>query len=777
MEAQYHYYAFISYATKDSKWAKWLRHKLSYYHIPSVVKKSKIGVPDKIRPIFIYEYDLAGNQLHKAIEQELTASKYLIVICSPDAAKSEYVNREIETFINQGRQEYIIPFIIDGQVNAANPADECFPPALLELINNGTDADEIRGVNIATNGKHQALVDLVATMLGVRRDVLWNRYKARQLKQRVAIGVAALIALLCGLFYWDYTRATYEYYADYVDTWGVPTGVVELNKEQVEHRYRSYRFEKRRIPLGEPNGYSWRLSRVVCINSAGQAVTEDEQAHNDRFPIQNLTYSPENGVLIEKTFCNEKGRVQERHKLSKGDDNIFIADIESAVHGDGAGFAVSKLTLLSGESKTKSNITRYAYRCNDNGNVVEMTFHANNDSNLDNSAVADNVGVWGVKYDLDSLARPVAIHYLNKDRSLFCNKMGVASRCYSYDSMGTIVKTQCLDVDNNPILNEYQWATAVAQCDPWGNPIEEVNYDTDGAPCLVKYGYAKYVAKYDSRGNMVEGAYYGVDGAPCLTKDGCAKWLSKYDSRGNVVERAFYGIYGTPCRIMFGFAKYVAKYDSRGNMVECAFYGIDGAPCIIYAGIAKWIAKYDARGNEVERAYYGVDGAPSLHKDDCAKRVSKYDSRGNKVECAFYGVDGAPCLHKDGYAKWVAKYDSRGNEVECAFYGVDGAPRLIYAGIAKWIAKYDSRGNVVERAYYGIDGTPCLTKYGYAKWVAKYDSRGNEVECAFYGVDGAPCLHNDGYAKYIVEYNNLGERIDVFYYDEKGNDITDKFNN
>ena len=53
MDNTYHYYAFISYATVDSKWAKWLQHQLSYYHIPSAVKKSKIDVPQKIRPIFI----------------------------------------------------------------------------------------------------------------------------------------------------------------------------------------------------------------------------------------------------------------------------------------------------------------------------------------------------------------------------------------------------------------------------------------------------------------------------------------------------------------------------------------------------------------------------------------------------------------------------------------------------------------------------------------------------------------------------------------------------
>ena len=273
MDSTYHYYAFISYATTDSKWAKWLQHQLSYYHIPSAVKKSKIDVPQRLRPIFIYEYDLAGNQLHKAIEKELTASKYLIVICSKTSAKSEYVNNEVQTFIDQGRQEYIIPFIIDGKANdSKNPENECFPPALLNLLQSNDKINELRGANIATNGKYQALVDVISTMLGVRRDVLWNRYKIRQMKQRLFMVALAIIVMLCGLFYWDYTRSTYEYYVDYVDQWGVPVGILKLDKKQTECRSEMYRFEKRRIPIGEPNAYTWRLTQVSFVNSSGMVI-------------------------------------------------------------------------------------------------------------------------------------------------------------------------------------------------------------------------------------------------------------------------------------------------------------------------------------------------------------------------------------------------------------------------------------------------------------------------------------------------------------------------
>ena len=395
MDSTYHYYAFISYATTDSKWAKWLQHQLSYYHIPSAVKKSKIDVPQRLRPIFIYEYDLAGNQLHKAIEKELTASKYLIVICSKTSAKSEYVNNEVQTFIDQGRQEYIIPFIIDGKANdSKNPENECFPPALLNLLQSNDKINELRGANIATNGKYQALVDVISTMLGVRRDVLWNRYKIRQMKQRLFMVALAIIVMLCGLFYWDYTRSTYEYYVDYVDQWGVPVGILKLDKKQTECRSEMYRFEKRRIPIGEPNAYTWRLTQVSFVNSSGMVIPISGIEYNGRYPIQKLSYSSENGILIKKTLCDEKGKKQVVQKLSRrGGVEACIVDFESAVAGNGIEFSKNISSIQSEGFNRKPQITRYVYERNENGNITKVTFHANNGYNLKNQSSLEEFSV------------------------------------------------------------------------------------------------------------------------------------------------------------------------------------------------------------------------------------------------------------------------------------------------------------------------------------------------------------------------------------------------
>ena len=64
---------------------------------------------------------------------------------------------------------------------------------------------------------------------------------------------------------WDYYRTKNEYFADYVDRWGIPEGVVELSAEQVKKRSTHYRFEyTHRSILGKGKG---TLKRVVFANS------------------------------------------------------------------------------------------------------------------------------------------------------------------------------------------------------------------------------------------------------------------------------------------------------------------------------------------------------------------------------------------------------------------------------------------------------------------------------------------------------------------------------
>lgn len=188
MEQNKEYYAFISYKREDEKWAKWLQHRLEHYKLPSNLN-GRTDLPREIRPIFRDTSELNPGNLPQQIYNALSASRHLIVICSPYSAQSEWVNKEVETFIAMGKQDCIIPFIIDGRPYADTPTEECFPPAIRSI----PKEQEILGANITEMGRDAAAVKTVAQMFGVRFDTLWKRYEREQKKKRMTFIILGLI--------------------------------------------------------------------------------------------------------------------------------------------------------------------------------------------------------------------------------------------------------------------------------------------------------------------------------------------------------------------------------------------------------------------------------------------------------------------------------------------------------------------------------------------------------------------------------------------------------
>lgn len=177
MEQEKEYFAFISYKREDENWAKWLRNRLEHYKIPKSFLKYNKKFPRSLRPIFTDVNDLVAGNLSEMLYDPLINSKYLIVICSPRAAQSAWVNKEVEIFIEQGRHEKIIPFIVEGMPFSKNPNDECFPPALRNL----PYEQEPLGVSVQELGRDGALIRVIARMLELNYDLLWSKYNKERL--------------------------------------------------------------------------------------------------------------------------------------------------------------------------------------------------------------------------------------------------------------------------------------------------------------------------------------------------------------------------------------------------------------------------------------------------------------------------------------------------------------------------------------------------------------------------------------------------------------------
>lgn len=191
-------FAFISYNHKDVKHAQWLQKKLESYKLPAEIH-NEFEDTRYIRPVFRDQTDLNTGVLANTLREQLEASKFLIVLCSPNSAQSEWVSKEVETFIKWGRLDQIIPLIVDGQPNCYNPDLECFPAYLRQYTKEHPE-DELLGISFAEVGKEKAFVRVVSKMLDVSFDTLWQRHE-RERRRRIALW-STLTPVALALMYW-----------------------------------------------------------------------------------------------------------------------------------------------------------------------------------------------------------------------------------------------------------------------------------------------------------------------------------------------------------------------------------------------------------------------------------------------------------------------------------------------------------------------------------------------------------------------------------------------
>lgn len=201
------YTAFISYNSKDDKWAKWLQRKLESYHIPTIIRNERDEVvrreeKEKKRRLRVFRYraDLNTVSLNEGLAKELDDARWLVVICSPNSAKSAWVGKEIQHFLNTGRRDHILPFIVAG-TSYSGDENECLNPVLKAAFPDG----DILGVNLDDYGddlriyrKRKALVRTVSLLIEVpdAYSYLWNRYRRRFWEGLALKAVGALAVLL-----------------------------------------------------------------------------------------------------------------------------------------------------------------------------------------------------------------------------------------------------------------------------------------------------------------------------------------------------------------------------------------------------------------------------------------------------------------------------------------------------------------------------------------------------------------------------------------------------
>jgi tetratricopeptide (TPR) repeat protein len=208
--SEHRYRAFLCYSHRDSDWADWLHAAIESYPIPPRLVGIATGagvVPARLAPVFRDRDELpSAANLSAKVSDALAQSANLIVICSPHAAQSRWVNEEVMAFQRLGRSDRIFCLIVDGEPSAGAWAgrehDECIPPTLTQRFDaEGRETGErlepiAADARPGKDGKANALTKLVAGLLGVDFDDLRHRERRRR-RLRATLAMAAGFALLC----------------------------------------------------------------------------------------------------------------------------------------------------------------------------------------------------------------------------------------------------------------------------------------------------------------------------------------------------------------------------------------------------------------------------------------------------------------------------------------------------------------------------------------------------------------------------------------------------
>lgn len=219
MQQEFEYYAFISYCHKDKKMAVNIQRKLESYHLPSFIRKQKQSIPKKIK---VYRDDTdaeTGEELPEVLKKALKQSKFLLLLCTAESARSHWVGWEIQIFIELNRRNNIIPIIIDGEPYSDNPEKECFHINLIKSFPKrlGTDNAEILGVKIRNDiprfafftqyvENERAFIRIIARLWSIPLGILWRKHKIHLIKRWLSRILSIILFILCIYIVWWHNK-------------------------------------------------------------------------------------------------------------------------------------------------------------------------------------------------------------------------------------------------------------------------------------------------------------------------------------------------------------------------------------------------------------------------------------------------------------------------------------------------------------------------------------------------------------------------------------------
>ncbi len=807
-EKQYHYYAFISYSSKDLRMAKWLQRKLENYRLPTKIVKKHTGLQKRIFPVFRDETDLAGIVLDKELYKALDESQYLIVLCSPNSVQSDWVKEEIDYFVSLGRKDRIIPFIIDGEPFSADAERECFPQAIKNIT------PELLGINLPEDGKRNAFISLVSTLLDIRRDELAQRDKARRIAYTSAIsalGAAFLIAAFSII--WYYAEHS-KYYSSYITEYEIPKGINELTKQQQKNRANSYKITTK----------AGKVVRLELVNSAKNPCDLFIYQEFAEYPVLEYKYNDDNELI--EIYAFDKNRVPVLTKeLTRSGKQIAIQyknsqnSINATAMQSGNAFYKSSFDDAQQKNEVICEINTY-----DENGYLKTSMYYSDTIGIHGTHACDENGVYGREYTYTEDGQIETIRFLDSEGEYRLNKYGYAGTDYTYEANNVKTVTY-VDLNGNVAYCENKYAVGISEYDDFGN-VKLLRYLSKDkkTPCNDEEGISKYVFEYEN-GNCVSCKHFAANGNPATDKNGIhLTVLENYNRNGFHEKQSYFGADGEPINVKeWKYSSIIVKYTDNNLVKENQCFDADGKPCYEgTTGVHGILYEY-TNGQISKVCYYDVDGTPkctkqgyaeyrvSYNEDGLTSRVEYrdeygklkrsilnnavveyvYDAYGNCTVVQVYDEEELPCYDKDGVSRiereyrggkliWEGCFDTEGapllydekyhkimydyseGEMTVSYYDTVGALTEGPDNYAKAVYTYDKYGRLIEERYFERDGKTHIGNSAYLE-KSEYDERGNVVREEYKSV--TPLLY---YAK-EMKYDDYGYH--VYYSDQDGNPV------
>ena len=189
---EFTYDVFFSYRHRplDGEITRRTFNAIESYRLPDAMRRR--GFQD-IRRAFRDTEELPVSRiLTDTIDKALHATNCLVVVCSTDTPSSEWIDREVATFIEIGRADHIYPLLISGDPETSFPPSLKLVPDILDRVMDiRAEGNDIRKMMAK---EETELLRVISGVVGCKESELLREHKMRKNRRTVLRAAAAAAA-------------------------------------------------------------------------------------------------------------------------------------------------------------------------------------------------------------------------------------------------------------------------------------------------------------------------------------------------------------------------------------------------------------------------------------------------------------------------------------------------------------------------------------------------------------------------------------------------------